>query len=250
MDSTEVVSELRKPLPSNETEHRRIVLVRRLYNGTQLFPDILIRMRRTRQASATARWFMEQPPDKKGALATCGFLTVRGYIQALGELLDAMCTRTVRPTKRALMNGHAPVIQTPPPTEPGSVQQTTIAIFLTAYLEALEAEKMAKYAWGVQQKRVVDMLDMEHKMKIAMPYGNNHMKVLCAIGAEVRKCEMQKHIIAGKLELNLAGSDRPDITIEEVKMIQQLDPIDQNLMRDTMAKLIDLAIDEAGVGIY
>ena len=130
-----------------------------------------------------------------------------------------------------------------------------ISKVLTEALEKVNAMTILKYAFALQQQRVIELMEIEKKAKVPFPHTNKAIELLKDIAAEIRKVELgEAYLRKGGMGW---GSPFPGelvpkepVLSPEVQAVAELPEVEQNLVRDTASKIIDLIQMEAKCGPY
>jgi hypothetical protein len=100
-------------------------------------------------------------------------------------------------------------------------------------LDAISAERILKCAFLLQQQRIDNIMELETKLKLALPEGNKALDVLRRIGADLSKNEAYRK----GLPVDDAGIMPPAHQSDLARRLSELDPVDRNLIRSATMKV-------------
>lgn len=248
MEISEIVDRIKTTplsgLPPTERRHQLFIL--RL-SKLEIFPAMVGRLNRGHTIEAVTDWFKAQDPQLQGDLADCLRSSLYTYINSLAIVMRRIRTQVVEAHPPSeLLPKHIPT-----PSAPGYER---ILEFLRDKFENVHALDMLRYAYAIQQERVIEVRNLEKQLKLSLPHGTKAVALLKEIAAEVRKVEtseallnlrMRQGALPGELDAN-----PPAITLREVAVTQEFEDADKNLLRDITRKVLDLIDDEAARGQY
>ena len=124
---------------------------------------------------------------------------------------------------------------------------------ITEEIEKADVIKMLQFCFGVQKERVMQLRQLEKTTNMTFHFGNGHLKVLQKIAYDIWRVQASEALLRSK---NAWPTNMGDVSratndlLPEVKEIAELDPADQNLIREAFNKTIDLLQEEAERGHY
>lgn len=250
--------ELNQSLHGRDPKERQEYLLALKLRTTPQFTEIVHRLDSGKTVWSVTDWFMQQ--KNRGSLGGCSFNTAYRYIGCLNrrlrKLVDGMDPNRVEElrhmTYHERMRLLRDVVEQNTPT-PQPIQLSDMQRALTEEIEQLDAITAVKFCFSIQKDRVMLMRRLEDTAGIQFPFGNKHLDVLRLMAESLWKVQAGQAILRSKNSwpIHMGEADRVPIDLlPEVQAVMQLDPIDQNLIREAVDKTIDLLHQEAGLGQY
>lgn len=243
-----------KPLHGLSARERRDYLFIAQLRRTPQFRELVSRLDRCQSVWKVTDWFMSQP--NRGNLSNCSFETARRYISVLWQRMKQTTQNIPRTNlsefRERAFQAHqqtrtsAVVLNLPEP-EPTDFDKA-----ITEELTKADVVRMLQYCFAIQKERVKQLRQLEIASNITFPFGNNHLKVLGNLAMYISRVQATEAVLRSKN----AWPNAIDITpqkselLPDVKAISELDPIDQNLIREALDRTLDLLQEEATVGQY
>lgn len=106
-------------------------------------------------------------------------------------------------------------------------------------LDAVSAERILKCAFFLQQQRVDNIMELESKLKLALPEGNKALDVLRRIGADLSKNEAYRK----GLPVEDSRVTPPPQQSDLARRLSALDPVDRNLFLSATMKVLTMIRD-------
>jgi hypothetical protein len=220
-----------------------------------VFRELVHRLDSGKSTWSVTEWFVAQPDKSRGELASASFQSCYRYIRALEQQMRAVAAKVPRKhvddfrqaAFRARVTTLAEAAVQPGP-EPTDIQK-----MLTAEIEKLDVETMLKFCFAVQKERVMQIRKLETTSNITLPFCDKSIDILRKISSALWQVQAGQSLLRSKnawLPDSSGQAERVIDLLPEVKEIAELDPVDQNLIREAFDKTIDLLQQEAGIGQY
>ena len=241
------------PLKGKSLQERRKHLVILQLRRSPQFRELIAMLDRGKSVWATAEWFVTQ--QNRGELSNCTFQTARLYIGILARHMRAVASkvprRNVDEFRQAAFKARITTLAeaaVQPGPEPSDIEKT-----LTAEIEKLDVETMLKFCFAVQKERVMQIRKLETTSNIAFPFADKSVRVLQQIATALWQVEAGQALLHSKnvWPINMGDVSRDAIDLlPVVQEVSELDPVDQNLIREALNKTFDLLEQEACIGQY
>jgi hypothetical protein len=238
---------------STAKERREYLLFNQLRRTPQ-FRELVARLTRGQTVWSVTDWFVQQ--KNRGELSSCSFQTARRYITILSQRLREAERKVPRENledlRRALVQEHHETQVTEAITNlPDPAREDTERV-LTDELKNLTAIEMLQYTFGIQRERIIQMRNLERTTGVVFPFGNKSLQVLKEIASDMWRVQAGEALLHSKNAWPIGGDlSKGAIDLLPVaREVAQLDPVDQNLIREALDKTFDLLEQEAGIGQY
>ena len=243
------------PLRNLPPKERQAYLFIMQLRRTPAFRELVAMLDRGKSVWATTDWFMAQPAQNRGSLANCSFETARKYINTLSLQMKTMADKVPRRKlhefrqqafhARLETQTNAAILNQPEPK--GEMEQA-----ISAELERSDVITMLKYCFAVQKERITQLRQLEKTANMIFPFGDKSMNVLQKIASALWHVQAGEALLRSKSAwpINMGEVSRVIDLLPEVKEVAELDPVDQNLIREAFNKTIDLLEQQAGIGQY
>ena len=245
---------LNPPLKGLSRAERRDYSYIATLRRTPQFRELVSRLDRLQSVFRVCEWFMSQ--EARGPMSNCTFGTARLYINSLWKRMKETTKNIPRINlnefrERAFQANHqtrinAAILNLP---EPGPTDFDKI---ITQEIEKADVIKMLRFCYGVQKERVMQLRQLEKTANMTFQFGNGHLKVLEKIAYDIWRVQAGEAMLRSKnaWPADMGEASRVIDLLPEVKEIAELDPVDQNLIREAFNKTIDLLQQEANLGQY
>ena len=232
------------PLP----ERRRYLKIARL-SRLPLWPEIVHRLCRGQSTFEVASWVMSQPAQLRGDVDT--YDTARNYLSALATEIRNIQTHEVPDTSLKELGDEGRELSNKFDEQLRRATENN-RLYLTQSVMNMRTMDKLNYVWSIQNERVMDLQEMEKKLKMPLPHGNKTVELLAKIAAMMGRIEMGQDYLDRRMKLGMTFDDSapPDVQLEETRIVSQMDPTDKNIIRDVTAKIIDLIEHEGSFGQY
>jgi hypothetical protein len=224
----------------SQTERRHTLRILQLRTAPQ-FNELVKMLSRGKSVWSTVDWF--QRFENRGEMSGCTFETARLAMTSLNLAVKAQLAKLPpRPEVKEIFTNviTALVKESTVPTVIEEMEKTVVA-----EVEKMEAAKVLKYGITLQLERIKEMRELEKRLKMIMPMGNNLLRLLKDLADALRKCEMSEFAMK-KAGVGLGDPFNAEMTqgeramLPEVKVVAEMPEAEKNLVRDATAKVIDL----------
>ena len=177
--------QLNQPMKGTSLRERREYLWLMKLRTVPQFAELVKRFARGQSVWATTVWFMSQ--ENRGELSNCSFEMTRKYLTTLSIRIKEQNDRLPKMDmsdfhKVGVVAGVESKLKAAVKGMPDPAGADHISKVLTEALEKVNAMTILKYAFALQQQRVIDLMEIEKKAKVPFPHTNKAVELLKDIG--------------------------------------------------------------------